>query len=1541
MSRHITIWMTVVGLMLVFSLAYGADNEKHQKFPPIDTSGNKDLIGSIQNDDLTIFYAENGQFTISRTSDGAWLLYPSELTTYFSVNIDGQIFSNENNSLTVLTPTSPFGDGQLRTVFQANPGVSIIYDLTLVGPALRMSWGVENDTGSSLLVEFRQLLDTQIDDNDGSPIYVPGQGVLTHEREFDYPSFAGWEAWMRPENPFLKGVGVLSDSPSRFVTAYWEHVFYTSWAYSPDTNFPFFTPGSYSYPQSDSAVLIYIDAGVVSPWSSHQTVSTYYGLEGPQSNSGTEALIYSLDAMDSALQEYLDALVYNYASAVGPAMKEFIDDHSLRSTVQGLALDLAGGDIPKLVGKATSKGIVKAAQTVGLEVATKALVNAGLHWSAGQIIGYCMENIEPGTSEADIVDEIVRLVNSGNWGASQQGVANIVAQNRSQIQGIIASVPPGLEYTSEISKIVDALNSVTIQLRNNNPSEDVLQETKLFWSIPGSCEIEVDLNPVIIGSFGPNARYFKAAHGLYHTQGSLSETKKWVCAGWATGVGAFKLISIIPSLFLGGAPQVPIEAVYWGGVHVCQVAGYVESVVEFLSIGGLFWQMASFDGAMNSEVNLIDHFVAELVEDLNRTVPYVDTFNFFGCSTDISASLVVPSVVDAPFLEDPVVPATVTLTNGNSSRAASVRCFIEVRSKSDVAMYPISFFGFDAIELSGGEVLESEFEFVLPRANLFGTDNYSVQLIVVGSGGVVTSTRDLSVCGDVACVFIDESSPVMNGFLGSNQAQESGSIIGGNSLGTPAGEVAAATWTLAFGAADFDLHLFDEAGNHVGLDYSSGEIENQIPGATYSGSTGQPEAIRVMAPESGEYVVRAVCVSAAQPEGFEVSLTTEPVREAVLRVSPVSLAIVGVSEGEVQQEVFLTEIGNQMAGELSNIEFSPILDEAGSVIEELSLSCGSETVQTIDPGQTISLQVRLNTVGPITEGVYFSEVRISTQSGEYLIPIGIYFVSSQPSCLWTDATTPPLDNPTDGHGIAWGDFDNDGDDDLFLANAGDNALLRNDGEGSFTKMPNLPSSGGDSRSAAWADYDNDGDLDLYLVNWGSANHLYRNDGGGEFSDVTTSPLDCDLQGNNVAWADFDNDGDMDLFFTNFDGPNKLVRNDGGTFVLVEGTPLSFTDASRGAAWGDFDADNDPDLYVSVQDGPNRLFRNDGGGMFLDVTTAPLDDDGSGKGVAWADYDNDGDLDLYLVNRFTPNRLFNNDGGVFTNVADEVVGDTGDGRTCGWGDYNNDGWLDLFITNNDGENKLFHNLGGEAFADTTCGDLMNPVPAWGMGWSDYDNDGDLDMYVSHHTWEGLPNHMFRNDLITNNSWLQVELVGTQSNRFGVGARVQVGSPTSLVTQTREITAGSGYMSQPSVVAQFGLNQTNMVDVTIYWPSGVVQHRTNQAVNTRLVIEEPSNASGVDDLAKPLVYDVNCHPNPFNPMTNIEFSLPRPGMVSLQVYDLTGRLMRTLVSGTSYDAGTHTVPWNGTDKDGRTVASGVYFYRFESGDHRQSGRMVLLK
>ena len=543
-------------------------------------------------------------------------------------------------------------------------------------------------------------------------------------------------------------------------------------------------------------------------------------------------------------------------------------------------------------------------------------------------------------------------------------------------------------------------------------------------------------------------------------------------------------------------------------------------------------------------------------------------------------------------------------------------------------------------------------------------------------------------------------------------------------------------------------------------------------------------------------------------------------------------------------------------------------------------------------------------------------------------------------CVWHDATVAPLDNSgLDGHGVAWGDFDGDGDDDLYLANNGPNKLLRNEGGGVFTTVPHgLGENSYDSRGAAWGDYDNDGDLDLYVVNWNGANVLYRND-GGVLVNVTAGDLACPLQGNNAAWADYDLDGDLDLFVTNYDGPNKLLNNDNGVFTSVA-SAVGFTDLSRGCAWGDYDNDRDPDLYVSVEDGPNHLFRNDRG-VLVDVTVAPLDDMGKGKGVAWGDYDNDGDLDLYLVNRLTANRLFVNDGGVFTISPDMATADEGDGRACGWGDYNNDGWLDLFVTNYSGDNKLFHNQRGVSFADSTCGDLQMPITAWGMGWNDYDADGDLDLYVSNHNWQGLSSHMFRNDLITDKSWLRVELEGTTSNRAGVGAKVVVADPVTGLTQMREITAGSGYMSQQAAVAQFGLDSAGLVDLTIYWPSGVVQTVANQPVSQRIVVVEAAGTTDVRDVAKPLAYNVRNHPNPFNPMTTIEFSLPTAGAVTLRVYDVNGRLVKALLSEVAYGSGTYSVDWNGTDTAGQKVASGVYLYRYTSGSHDQTGRMVLMK
>ncbi|MBU1676040.1 VCBS repeat-containing protein, partial [bacterium] len=461
-------------------------------------------------------------------------------------------------------------------------------------------------------------------------------------------------------------------------------------------------------------------------------------------------------------------------------------------------------------------------------------------------------------------------------------------------------------------------------------------------------------------------------------------------------------------------------------------------------------------------------------------------------------------------------------------------------------------------------------------------------------------------------------------------------------------------------------------------------------------------------------------------------------------------------------------------------------------------------------------------------------------------------------------------------------------------------------------------------------------LDLYVVNYGDANVLYRNDDGA-FTDVTDGPLGDADQNTSGAWADWDLDGDIDLYVTGDDCRSKLLRSDGGVFVDVVGDPASFLGWSRGCAWGDYDNDGDPDLYVTVKDGPNKLFRNDLGAGFADVSAPPVDDPGSGKGCAWGDYDNNGWLDLYVVNKDGANKLFHNDVGVFGDATDAVTGDEGDGRTCVWGDYDNDGWLDLFLTNVDGNNRLFQNLHDGGFADTTCGDLATAeLTAWGAAFADDDRDGDLDLYVSNHTWQGVPNRMFRNGLYGGN-WLKVDLVGTASNRYGLGARLELTAGGE--TQVRQI-APAGYLVQAPTTCHFGLGDAFEAALTVIWPSGTVQEVPVTSVNTRLEVVE-TTATAVETPQNALAFRISNHPNPFNPSTTISFTLPEAVDVRLQIFDASGRLVKTLVDGEVRGIGDHHVIWNGrTDADG-SAASGMYFYRIVAGDLQATQRMTLVK
>jgi len=437
---------------------------------------------------------------------------------------------------------------------------------------------------------------------------------------------------------------------------------------------------------------------------------------------------------------------------------------------------------------------------------------------------------------------------------------------------------------------------------------------------------------------------------------------------------------------------------------------------------------------------------------------------------------------------------------------------------------------------------------------------------------------------------------------------------------------------------------------------------------------------------------------------------------------------------------------------------------------------------------------------------------------------------------------------------AWGDYDNDGDEDLYLTVDGPNHLFRNDGGGRFTDVTETAGVGtqGFSVGTAFGDLDNDGDLDLYVVNFGGGlDVLYRNDGpvgpGGayRFTDITrVAGTNIERSSRGMAFVDYDRDGLLDIFVMAI-GPNILYRNLGGLrFRNVAGSlGVDQDDQGVGVVAVDIDDNGWPDLFTGNRSSDfSNLFLNHGG-VFEDVAVeAGITSRGLGMGVAALDADNDLDTDLYWTSwPEVANALYENrGGGLFDNVAAASGTDDpiGWGISCNVGDVDLDGWQDLFVTNgfssSSGPNVLFHNLGNGGFADITNSVGGGDFDGRGVAFADFDNDGDLDLVVTADVNE--PNRLWRNDSPTGHHWLGLRLQGRRSNVSAIGARVVVTTVEGSYVQ--EVSGGAGRGSQNSLPLEFGLGPATVVDeLTIRWPSGTVQTRRNVAVDRYLTITEP--------------------------------------------------------------------------------------------------------
>jgi hypothetical protein len=314
-----------------------------------------------------------------------------------------------------------------------------------------------------------------------------------------------------------------------------------------------------------------------------------------------------------------------------------------------------------------------------------------------------------------------------------------------------------------------------------------------------------------------------------------------------------------------------------------------------------------------------------------------------------------------------------------------------------------------------------------------------------------------------------------------------------------------------------------------------------------------------------------------------------------------------------------------------------------------------------------------------------------------------------------------------------------------LPAAGAAQTFEDQSQASGTQNPGLYSTG-----AAWGDYDGDGDLDLYVTNWGTAvsvpaNALYENQGDGTFADVA-AVRGVDNKGNSsaAAWGDYDNDGDLDLYVADFFEQDYLYENRDGNFAEVGRSRGSVNRVRQGAvtsvAWGDYDRDGWLDFYLGKFYYDNELYRNRGDGTFAPVADLGVGDRRDTQAAGWVDYDNDGDLDLYVVNREQENALYRNDldlGGAFAEVAGRLRVDNKEiGQGAAWGDYDNDGDLDLYLANV-GANALYRSdrsqSGEIRFAEVSqAAGVRQRGASWlaaMAAWTDYDGDGDLDLYLA--------------------------------------------------------------------------------------------------------------------------------------------------------------------------------------------------------------------
>ena len=553
--------------------------------------------------------------------------------------------------------------------------------------------------------------------------------------------------------------------------------------------------------------------------------------------------------------------------------------------------------------------------------------------------------------------------------------------------------------------------------------------------------------------------------------------------------------------------------------------------------------------------------------------------------------------------------------------------------------------------------------------------------------------------------------------------------------------------------------------------------------------------------------------------------------------------------------------------------------------------------------------------------------------------LAIALVAPLAAAQTADFTRVAVDLPLQGTAALWTDYDGDGETDLFFANGqDDSSLFVRDNPGPFVRQT-ISLSNAQHTDGVFADIDGDGDRD-YLRGSLSSSVYFRREGSG-FVAANLPGFSGLSEVRTVEAVDVDGDGRLDVLAGTRTGPTVLLLNTLTGWEPAADDLAQDQSTTASVCWGDADDDGDLDLYMTTSAGePNRAFRNDGGAFA--AWDLGIDEDASEAttSCSWGDADGDGDLDLFTTAaNGGRSRLYLNDGATLTLAPTSVFPDLrADLFNATWGDVDNDGDLDLVVVGRDEPQRVFYSLAGR-FREVRT--ILSPG-AFNVAVAllDFDADGDLDAAVA--TGDANvreANTILENRLDASNGWLGVRLVGTQSNREGVGAAVTVyassGDQTLQLRQT--VLAHTSRRTQADTRLHFGLGDTSVDSVVVRWPTGVreVYEDVEGGEVVALVETDGALASEPGLPTSEATLSLDVWPNPARGAVSVRVSSAVSGAALVEVFDVRGRRVwsgsQPLAAGELATLSVEADEW----------APGVYAVRVRTGSAVVSTRITLTR